>query len=109
MRLLLIGLAATLAVVPTPSAWVEAVYSRQAYLVSQNLLTPISSLTGIALFDVLLAAAVVVLPWWWGGALRRAAPGGRWRAVGQMSLNTIALAAGVYLVFLLVWGTQLPA
>ena len=104
MRLLLIGLAATLAVVPTPSAWVEAVYSRQAYLVSQNLLTPISSLTSIALFDVVFAAAVVGLPWWWGRALRRAAPGGRWRAAGQMSLNTIALAAGVYLIFLLVWG-----
>ena len=104
MRLLLIGLAATLAVVPTPTAWVEAVYSRQAYLVSQNLLTPISSLTGIALFDVFVAMAVVGLPWWWGRALRRPAPGGRWRTVGQMSLNTIALAAGVYLAFLLIWG-----
>ncbi len=104
MRLLLIGLAATLAVVPTPTAWVEIVYSRQLYLVSQNLLTPISSLTGIALFDVLLATGAVGLPWWWGRALRRAAPGGRWRVAGQMSLNTIALAAGAYLVFLLVWG-----
>ena len=104
MRLLLIGLAAILAVVPTPTAWVEAVYSRQAYLVSQNLLTPISSLTGIAVFDVLLAVAVVGLPWWWGRALWRAAPGSRWRAVGQMILNTCALGAGAYLVFLLVWG-----
>jgi len=104
MRLLLIGLAATLAVVPTPTAWVEALYSRQLYLLSQNLLTPISSLTGVALFDLLLAAAVVALPWWWVRALRRAAPDGRWRAVGQMSLNTVAIAAATYLVFLLIWG-----
>ena len=104
MRLLLIGLAVALAVVPTPTAWVEAVYSRQAYLLSQNLLTPISSLTGVALFDVLLVGVVVGLPSWWVRALRRAAPGGRWRAVGQMSLNTFTLAAAAYLVFLLVWG-----
>lgn len=104
MRLLLIGLAATLAVVPTPSAWVEALYSREAYLISQNLLTPISSLTSIALFDVVFVAAVVGLPWWWGRTLRRAAPGSRWRAARQMGLNTVALAAGVYLVFLLFWG-----
>ena len=104
MRLLLIGLAATLAVVPTPTAWVEAVYSRQVYLVSQNLLTPISSLTGIAVFDVFFVAVVVGLPWWWVRALRRAPPGGRWRAVGRMGLNTVSLAAGSYLVFLLVWG-----
>ena len=104
MRLLLIGLAAALAVVPTPTAWVEAVYSRQAYLLSQNLLTPISSLTSVALFDVLLAVAVVGLPWWWVRSIRHAGPGGRWRAVAQMSLNTMTLAAAAYLIFLLVWG-----
>jgi hypothetical protein len=104
MRLLLIGLAVTLAVVPTPTTWIEAVYSREAYLVFQNLLTPISNLTGIALFDVLLVAAAVGLLWWWGRVLWYVAAGGRWRAVWQISFNTIALAAGVYLVFLLVWG-----
>lgn len=104
MRLLLIGLAVTLAVVPIPQVWVETVYSRSVYLSLQNLLTPISSLIPVALFDLLLAAAVVGLPWWWIRRLRGATPQTRWRMVWQLSLNTMTLTAGVYLVFLLVWG-----
>ena len=109
MRLLLIGLAATLAVVPTPSAWVEAVYSRQAYLVSQNLLTPISSLTSIALFDVVFAAAVVRIALVVGArpaarGTRRSMAGGRadesqHHCPGGRSISD--LPAGL--------GTQLPA
>jgi hypothetical protein len=65
MRLLLIAVALVLAVVPTPAAWVESLYSRQTYLISQNLLTPLSSLTRIALFDVLIVIGVVGIPAWW--------------------------------------------
>ena len=104
MRLLLIGLAATLAVVPLPQAWVEAVYSRSVYLSLQNLLTPISSLIPIAFFDLLLVVSVVGLPWWWVRRLRAAGSDTRWRTVWQMSLNTITLTAAAYLVFLVVWG-----
>ena len=104
MRLLLIALALIVAVAPTPERWVETAYSRQAYLISQNLLTPLSSLARFALFDLLLALAVVGVPAWWVMAMRRSGPGRRWRVVAHMVLNTFALAAGAYLVFLVVWG-----
>jgi hypothetical protein len=104
MRLLLIGMALGLAVVPTPASWVESMYSRQTYLISQNLLTPLSSLTPIALFDVLIVFGVIGLPVWWVLALRRSGRGRRLRAAARMVLNTATLAAVMYVVFLLVWG-----
>jgi len=104
MRLLLIALAVVLALVPTPAAWVESVYSRRVYLISQNLLTPLSSLPTFALFDLLVAVAAVAIPTWWVVAIRRSGPRGRVHAAAQTVFSTIALAAGAYLVFLLVWG-----
>ena len=104
MRRLVILLALGLAVVPTPAAWVESVYSRQAYLISQNLLTPLSSLTGFAIFDGLLLIAVVGLPWWWIVTWRRHRSRHHWYAVGQIVLDTATVLAATYLVFLLVWG-----
>lgn len=104
MRLLLIAMALGLAVVPTPAAWVESMYSRQTYLISQNLLTPLSSLTRVALFDVLVVIGAVGIPVWWVLALRRSRRGRRLRTAVRMVLNTATLAAVVYVVFLLVWG-----
>ena len=104
MRLLLIVLAAVLALIPTPAACVESVYSRQTYLISQNLLTPLSSLTSVAVFDLLIVAVTVGLPAWWVLALRRSGRGRRLRTVGRLLFNTVALAAATYIAFLLVWG-----
>ena len=104
MRALLIALALGLAVVPTPAAWVESVYSRNAYLISQNVLTPLSSLTSIALFDLVLTAGALGISAWWLVALRRAGRG-RWvRTIARMVLNTATVAAAIYIVFLVVWG-----
>lgn len=104
MRLLLVAAALGLAVVPTPAAWVERIYSRHLYLVSQNVLTPLSGLAGIALFDLLLVVAIVGLPAWWVVAVRRAGRGYRLATLGRLAVNTGLVGAGVYLVFLLVWG-----
>lgn len=104
MRLLVILLALGLAVVPTPAAWVESLYSRRAYLLSQNVLTPLSSLTGFALFDVFMLTVVVGFPIWWVLTWRRFGSGRRWRAVGQMTFDMVTVLSAVYLVFLVVWG-----
>ncbi len=101
-RAALIAAAGLLAVLPAPSSWVEALYSRRFYPPLQNLLTPLSGLVPFALFDVLLAGAAAWVGVWWIAALRRA--GGRPRAVLAAGLRTIALVAGAYLVFLVVWG-----
>ncbi len=104
--LVLVGLAAAAAVVPTPASWVERLYSRQAYLTAQNILTRLSDLVGFAWLDVLiLAAALGLAVWWWRG-LRRAR-GDRAafrRAAGRQLVLTAALAAALYLVFVLAWG-----
>ena len=104
MRLMMIALALGLAVAPTPAAWVESVYSRNIYLISQNLLTPLSSLSNIALFDLVLVIGALGIPAWWLVALRGADRGSRVRTTARMVLNTATLAAVVYIVFLVVWG-----
>ncbi len=103
-RAALIVAAGLLAVAPTPSSWVEALYSRRFYPPLQNLLTPLSGAVPFALFDLLLAGAAAWVGVWWIAALRRAGAGGRLRAVLAAGLRTIALAATLYLAFLVVWG-----
>ena len=104
MRLALILAAVVVLAIPTPASWVEAVYSRQAYLVAQNILTPLSNATRVAVFDLLAAAATLGVFAWWIVALRRSRLGQRWRVVMRLGINTLALLAGIYLVFVLVWG-----
>ena len=103
-RAALIAAAGLLALLPTPSSWVEVFYSHRFYPTLQNLLTPLSGFLPFALFDLLLAGAAACVGVWWIAALRRAGAGGLPRAVLTAGLRTIALAAGIYLVFLLVWG-----
>ena len=102
----IITVALVLAVVPTPAAWVERIYSRHLYLIVQNGVTWASSLGRFAFFDVLLVAALTGLVTWWVRVIRRAdhAPGGHRRAVGRLALNTAAVVAAVYLLFLGIWG-----
>ena len=101
---LIIFVAGLMAVVPMPSAWVERFYSRQSYLVIQNLVTPLSSLAPFAVFDLLLVVTAVALLGWWVAALVRAGRGRRWRAAAGMAFKTMSVLAGIYVVFLLGWG-----
>ena len=120
--LVLVALAVAAAVLPTPASWVERLYSRQAYLAVQNALTRLSGVVGFAWLDVLILAAAIGLPLWWWRALRRARgdpEGGSGppdpstarlcraalrRAAGRQLVLTAALAAALYLVFVLAWG-----
>ena len=104
MRLLLIGSAVVLAIVPTSHRVVETFYSQQVYLVAQNLLTPFSSLMPVALFDVLLLGAIIAMSWAWFRAIHRAGPGERWDTCRQMAITTVTAGAVAYLVFFFVWG-----
>ena len=104
--LVLVALAIAAAVLPTPAAWIERIYSRQLYLAIQNVLTRLSGGVGFAWLDVLILAAAAGLAVWWWRALRRARRerGGLWPAAGRQLALTTALAAGLYLVFVLAWG-----
>ena len=103
-RLSVITLATVAILIPLPATWVEHFYSRRLYLVIQNIVTRLSGITRFALFDLLLAGAFVGLATWWIREIRCATHGRRWHTVASMIFNTAALTAGVYLVFLAVWG-----
>ena len=106
LKLALIVLAATLAVAPLPRHVVERVYSRGMYPMVQPGLTALSNRTSFAWFDaiVLVALAVIVVMW----AVRLRSPQRRTRGIGRtlavLTLDTIALAAVLYLWFLGAWG-----
>ena len=87
-----------------PRAWVERWYSTGFYPRVQHVLTPVSNLLPFAWLDVMVIAAIATALF----ALIRASRGA-WRArrpiivlsaVGHLA----AAAAGVYLVFLILWG-----
>lgn len=91
------------ALAPTPSAWVERWYSDAAYLDLQNLLTPLTNRTSVAVLDALgIAGAVVLLARW--VRMVRVAPGARWRALVSIAADLLVLAAALYLAFVGLWG-----
>ena len=100
----LVVLALIAAVAPIPRAFIERWYSTGVYPPVQHLLTPVSNLLPFASFDIVLTAGVAA-------AIVALVRGGRgaWRARQPMILLTAlghlaAASAGVYLVFLILWG-----
>jgi hypothetical protein len=82
---------------------VEDVYGRRVYPVIQANLTSLSNRSPIALIDVGLVVLVAIVVVIWVRSFRRAQKK-RLRAIGSALLSTCALAAMVYLWFLLTWG-----
>lgn len=104
LSVVVIAVAGVLAVMPVPSAWVEEIYSRRAYLVAQNLLTPLFGLSSFAVFDLLLLGLPIGVAVWWVRAVRQSERGSRSRVLLTMGLHTVGLVAVLYLAFLFVWG-----
>ena len=100
---LLIVAAVVVFLIPTPAAWVEQLYSRRLYILGQNLLTPLSGLFPLAVFDLLIVATLGGVCVVWVRTLRRAR-GQRWRAAGRLVFHTLALTAALYLAFIVMWG-----
>lgn len=87
-----------------PRAWVERWYSTGFYPRLQHILTPISDLLPFAWLDVMgiaaVASALFTLIRAGRAAWRVRRPGVFLSAVGHVT----AVAAGIYLVFLMLWG-----
>lgn len=97
-------LALVAAFAEVPRAWVERWYSTGLYPRLQHVLTPVSNLLPFAWLDVMGIAAVAAVLF----ALTRAGRAA-WRARRPVILlsavgHIAAVAAGLYLVFLIVWG-----
>lgn len=100
-RVLLVVCAVGGAVVPLPQAAVERWYSSSTYLRLQAVVTPVTNLVPIALFDVAIAILLIAFGAIFIRHLRK-------RSVGfalRRGLGTIVVTAAVaYLVFLAMWG-----
>lgn len=87
-----------------PRAFVETVYSGGVYPLVRTLITSVTGLAGLALFDLLLAGGVCALIVWWAWRLIVAPRGRRLRVTGALAGQTVVVAAALYLVFLATWG-----
>lgn len=99
VSLALIGAALIAAFVPMRSDRVERLFSDGIYPVIQPRLTFLSNQVPIALFDVLIVIATIIIVAWLVLACLRFKTHG-WRFI----VRTATMAAGLYLVFLTVWG-----
>lgn len=103
-RAALVALAAAAAWMPTPPGVVERLYSLRAYAALQRPMTALSNRVPFALLDGLL---VVVIGAWLALAARdlaRKPRTGLLRAAARIAVRTSVWAAGLYVIFLLVWG-----
>ncbi len=103
-RVAIVAFAVVMAAIPLPRAFVETVYSRSAYPIVRQLVTGLSSVTSLVLFDLLLIGVSVALLGWWAIGLIRASRGGRLRALASLAGHTVVFAAALYLMFLGIWG-----
>ncbi len=86
------------------AAWVEAYYSRGAYLVLQRRITPWANAVPIAVTDILLAAAALAVFAVISVSLRRAGAGGRGSALARAVALGTAAASATYVLFVGMWG-----
>jgi hypothetical protein len=102
LRTTLVASAAAAAVVPLPPAAVDRLYTARVYAALQPLLTSISNLAPFALLDVLIGATLVA--WLVAAARDIVRAPGRLRGALRVAGRTLAWAAALYLVFLMLWG-----
>jgi hypothetical protein len=96
-----VGLSLVALVAPVPAALVERSYSQGIYIHLQRIVTPVSNLIPIALFDVAVAAAILFWLWRIVRLARSLRP---LNALRSIALGLAVFAAATYLIFLAVWG-----
>src|SRR5436190_18178879 len=103
-RLAVIALAALDAIVPIPATSIERYYSTSVFPVLQRGLTAVSNLGSIAFLDAWLALAVLWFLWRTWRTVSAARRVGWSRPAASWLIRMVAAGAGVYLIFLLLWG-----
>jgi hypothetical protein len=96
-----IALAVLALVVPIAPEVVETRYSQSVYLSLQNAVTPVTNRVPIALLDV---GSAVVLVFGLALAARQLRTYSKLHAFARIFIGGLGIAAGLYLVFLCMWG-----
>src|ERR1700742_4995941 len=104
IKFAVIVVALILFLLPLPARFIEQIYTNGFYSFLQRILTPVANVIPFAIVDVLLIALIIGLPAWWIVLIKRAGRGRRWRMAGALAFNTLALAAGLFIAFQLLWG-----
>jgi Protein of unknown function (DUF3810) len=99
-----IVLALVFALVRLPASFIERFYSNGIYPLFQSALTPVTNLFPFAVVDVLGMALVIALPAWWIVRMARAGRGRRLKTAASLSLQTLVIAAALFIGFQLLWG-----
>ena len=100
-RAALVALALGLAVLPVPAEWVEHWYSRGAYLRLQPIVSRVSDLSPVALFDIAVLGLLAAFVWWGVRFYKTAGLAGMLR---RLAVRLVVTASIVYLWFLAAWG-----
>jgi hypothetical protein len=103
LKFVLILLATAFAIAPLPRETVERVYSRGLYPVLQPRLTRLSNATSFAWFDVVALIAAGSITAMWIVRLRRRRTGVLTTSM-TLVVDTVAVAAVLYLWFSVAWG-----
>ncbi len=104
MPIALVGVAVACAFAPISPQMVERVYSTGAYPAIQHVVTPLSNLAPLALFDLLTVGAGVLLIVSLVRAVRRARQARQVGPVVVVMVRIAAAAAATYMLFLALWG-----
>ncbi|HXW08551.1 MAG TPA: DUF3810 family protein [Vicinamibacterales bacterium] len=101
LRVAIVVVALAAALLPLPARAVERWYSSSLYPALQQIVTPVSNLAPVALFDL---AGVLLLVLLVAGAVRRVGRAGVLRGALTTVMRLVVVAAAVYLIFLAMWG-----
>ena len=104
LKICVIGVAATVALVLPPAPVVERLYARWIYPNIQANLTALSNRTSFAVFDLTLSLTILAVIGGWIYWLRRVRRERSIKPIGRGLFATLTGAAIVYLWFLVVWG-----
>jgi hypothetical protein len=97
-------LAVLLTVFQLPAPFIERFYANGFYPRLQSFCTPLTNLLPFAIYDLLIMALLLGLPAWWVIRIVKAEKGRRLRRAALLLMNTIVMAAVVFLLFQLLWG-----
>ena len=100
-RAAVVALALALAVLPAPAGWIEYWYSRGFYLRLQPIVSRVSDLSPVALFDVAALGLLVVVLRWGVRSYKAAGFPGMLRV---LAIRLVVTASVAYLWFMAAWG-----